>query len=77
MALGCIQPIIKGTMKHLAACTSRRIKEKLGLILFMLVREKGKYLPAEMDVIQLKNGDLLATLRGDIKRDHKNAFCSI
>lgn len=37
-------------------------------------QREGKYLPAETDVIQLKNGDVLAALRGDIKRDHKMHF---
>ncbi len=37
-------------------------------------QREGKYLPAEMDVIQLKNGDILAALRGDINRDHKMHF---
>ncbi|WP_313259499.1 sialidase family protein [Sphingobacterium sp.] len=34
----------------------------------------GQYLPAETDVIQLKDGSILAALRGDIKRDHKMHF---
>lgn len=34
----------------------------------------GQFLPAETDVIQLKNGDVLAALRGDIKRDVKMHF---
>lgn len=35
---------------------------------------EGKYLPAETDIITLKNGDILAALRGDIKRDDKLHF---
>lgn len=34
----------------------------------------GQYMPAETDVVQLKDGSVLAALRGDIKRDVKMHF---